>query len=238
MIKRFFFTLVFFVLSIMAGCSLPGMLNVNPEPTSIPPTAVIPPSILPTHTFSPSPTRLPSPIQPPKATPHPQVTSAEAQVPPQVVVQASATLTTPAEPCNRAAPGRPTIDISVPDGAHLDPGQVFSKTWRLVNSGSCDWTLGYEAIWFSGDAMGPVKVQPIPQVPAGQSVDITVDLYAPDSAGFHQSNWKLRAADGTLFGLGPAGDAPFWIRIEVVPLPVDSATPAATATVSSTQPNP
>jgi hypothetical protein len=65
-------------------------------------------------------------------------------------------------------------------------------------------------------------------------VDITIDMIAPHPAGIHQSNWKLRDGNGVLFGIGPAGDAPFWVRIEVGEAATATVTPQPSATVTVT----
>jgi hypothetical protein len=134
-------------------------------------------------------------------------------------------------PCNRATAGKPSIDVTIPDGTVLQPGQPFSKTWRVINSGSCTWTGDYALVWFSGESFSSVRKQNfIVDVSGGQSVDITVDMVAPDRPGIHQSNWKFGTPDGTLFGLGPAGDAPFWVRINVEDLSTPAVELAATLT--------
>lgn len=126
------------------------------------------------------------------------------------------TLTPVPAPCNLAAPGRPSVDVTIPDGTHLKPNQPFTKTWRLVNSGTCTWTSDYAIVFFSGDPLGAIKSQKIGYVvPPGVSVDLSVDMVAPRQAGVRQGNWKLSTAGGALFGIGPTGDAPFWVRIEV-----------------------
>lgn len=131
----------------------------------------------------------------------------------------------PAPPCEMAQPGR-ILDVSVPDDTRFQPGEYFSKTWRLVNAGSCTWTRDYAVIWFSGDDLGVVRAQNFEtEVIPGQTVDVTVDMAAPQAPGAYQSNWKLRSAQGALFGIGPAGASPFWVRIIVVP--VDTPTVAA-----------
>lgn len=125
--------------------------------------------------------------------------------------------TAPALACNLVSPGQP-IDVTIPDGTTLNPNEVFSKTWRLVNSGSCAWTRDYAVVWFSGEPMGNTNMQQflLDEVRPGQSVDVTVDMTAPGQAGSYQSNWKLRDPKGNLFGLGPAGNSPFWVQIEVI----------------------
>lgn len=129
-------------------------------------------------------------------------------------------------PCNVAHPGRP-IDITVPDETSFEPGEYFSKTWRLINAGSCPWSRGYAVVWFSGEDIGMTRAQPLlnPVTP-GTSMDITVEMIAPLQPGVYQSNWKLRDERGELFGIGPNGDSPFWVRIVVVPQATDTPTPA------------
>jgi hypothetical protein len=135
--------------------------------------------------------------------------------------------------CDLAQAGKP-IDITIPDDTRLQPGENFSKTWRLVNAGSCPWTPNYAVVWFSGDelGLGPAQAFNDP-VPPGSSVDVTLDMIAPLAPGAYQSNWKLRNAQGKLFGIGPQGVAPFWVRIVVIPVNTSTPTlelPRATAT--------
>lgn len=132
-------------------------------------------------------------------------------------------------PCNQAAAGHP-IDVTISDGTRMKPGEVFSKTWRLENFGSCTWTTDYAVVWFSGVNMGVTDVKPFTgSVQPGQIVDITVDMVSPDQPGPYQGNWKLRNSEGVLFGIGPNGDAPFWVRIEVVAENTPTATEIPTA---------
>lgn len=130
-------------------------------------------------------------------------------------------------PCDLAHAGRP-IDVSIPDETRMRPGEYFSKTWRLVNSGTCVWTREYAVIWFSGDDLGLNREQDfITTVEPGKTIDITVDMMAPQEPGVYQSNWKLRNESGDFFGIGPNGGAPFWVRIIVVAVdtPTSPATP-------------
>jgi len=136
-------------------------------------------------------------------------------------------------PCNRAAAGVP-IDISIPDDSSLDPGEGFTKTWRLVNTGSCAWTTQYSLVWFSGESLGINRTVYLTNaVEPGQTTDISVEMMAPSRSGVYQSNWKIRDPKGNLFGIGPGGNSPIWARIVVavlytdtpIPLPSITATP-------------
>ncbi len=140
----------------------------------------------------------------------------------------------PPAPCDLVAPGLP-IDVSIQDGTQLSPGTAFSKTWRLVNAGNCAWTRDYAIVWFSGQQLGILGAQNLPaEVGPGQSIDLTVDMVAPEAPGVYQSNWKLKNPEGELFGLGPNGNAPFWVQIEVAA--ENTATPEQAASPLPTLP--
>jgi hypothetical protein len=129
-----------------------------------------------------------------------------------------------------AAAGHP-IDVTIPDGTVMAPGESFSKTWRLENVGSCTWTRFYAVVFFSGNSLNAHQTNYLPaEVEPGETIDLTVDMEAPMEAGEYQSNWMLSNADGELFGIGPNGDAPFWARIIVVPSETETPTPTNTPT--------
>lgn len=153
---------------------------------------------------------------------------------PMPTLTAPVAASTPAEtiPCDRATGGTP-IDISIPDGSLLQPGEDFTKTWRLVNTGSCAWTEAYAVVWFSGDDLGMVRERLLKtRVEPGQAIDLSVDMQAPVEARSYYSYWKLRNEAGQMFGLGPGGESPFWVMIEV--LPVNTLTPTGSPTAEAT----
>lgn len=134
--------------------------------------------------------------------------------------------------CDVIAPGQP-IDVTISDGSRIEAGESFAKTWRLVNAGSCSWTEEYSVVWFSGQLLGPVREQRLSgETAPGEMMEITVDMVAPETPGMYQSNWKMRNADGGLFGLGPGGDAPFWVKVEVAQIATVTPFAALTAQAS------
>lgn len=137
---------------------------------------------------------------------------------------------TPQIPCNKAAAGHP-IDVTIPDGTVLNPGERFAKTWRLENAGSCTWTRLYAVTFFSGNSLNAYQTNTLAEpVEPGQQIDVTVDMDAPEEPGVYQSNWMLSNEEGVLFGIGPNGDAPFWVKIEVVPAVTETPEPTPTVT--------
>lgn len=136
---------------------------------------------------------------------------------------------TAARPCDQAAAGNP-IDVSIPDDTVMQPNQAFTKIWRLENAGTCTWTRDYMVTYFSGEQMGaPTNVNLRGDVAPGQTVDIPVDMVAPKEPGKYQGNWKLKNPSNVLFGIGPSGGSPFWVRIVVA----ESATASPTASTST-----
>jgi hypothetical protein len=101
------------------------------------------------------------------------------------------------------------------------------------------WTTGYRLVFVSGSNFRTANAIPLPvEVPPGLSVDISVNLIAPEQAGLQQAFWMLQAPGGINFGVGSSYNQPIWVRIRVIEAPAgtasftppafDTLTPAAT----------
>ncbi|MCX6066560.1 MAG: NBR1-Ig-like domain-containing protein, partial [Chloroflexi bacterium] len=89
------------------------------------------------------------------------------------------------------------------DGTLLDPGQLFTKTWQLKNTGSCAWSSGYRLIFSGGDQMGSNVSIPLGrEVAPGEIANISVDLLAPAFSGHYRGLWLLKNPQGKTFGTG------------------------------------
>ena len=94
-------------------------------------------------------------------------------------------------------------DLTIPDGTQLSGGNVFTKIWRLENTGSCTWTPAYLVIFDHGALLGAPASFNIPGfVNPGQTVDISVNLTAPYNQGIYEGFWKLEDPNGNFFGVG------------------------------------
>ncbi len=204
---------------ILAGCNMPGAassqanLDVTQAYQTIQAKLTFAVGQTPVGTSSPTGSE-PSPT----ATISPQE---DASVTPTQNSTINATVTTnpqvTADSCDLAAAGYPKIDITIEDDTAMEPGESFTKIWRVENVGTCTWTKDYDAVFFSGEIMDASSSQPLESsVVPGSSIDISVNMVAPAQAGTYQGNWKLRNADGVLFGIGPGGESPFWVRIKVI----------------------
>ncbi len=55
----------------------------------------------------------------------------------------------------------------------------------------------------------PLNVSP------GATVDVTVNMIAPNNAGQYRGFWIFANANGTMFGIGSNASDPFWVEIKV-----------------------
>ena len=163
----------------------------------------------------------------------PQPTTAETQA--QETTEASIPTEDLGAPCLQAGF---VEDRTIQDGTQLLPGQAFTKTWRLINLGSCVWTPEFKVVFNSGNAMGAEAALPFTaiDIPTGAVVDISIEMVAPATPGSYQGYWMLKSANGEVFGTVP-GNTAFYVDIEVVsptatpteaPLPTDTPTPTNT----------
>ena len=107
-------------------------------------------------------------------------------------------------------------DVTYPDGSLIGRSSSFTKVWRLKNIGTCAWTTSYSIVYVSGEKFGAKNFVPIPRaVQPGESVDVAVDLVAPNSSGDFRGYWQLRNASGVIFGVGTAGESSFYVDVEV-----------------------
>jgi ABC-type amino acid transport substrate-binding protein/heat shock protein HslJ len=97
-------------------------------------------------------------------------------------------------------------DLSYDDNNHknpptLNPGQAFTKGWRLQNSGTCIWKNGYVLAFTSGTQMGGQPIPVTKDVKPGDTFDFQVNLVAPIVSGHYQGYWNLRNAQNYKFGV-------------------------------------
>lgn len=133
---------------------------------------------------------------------------------------ATPTPTPPATQVPEACLDRATFvaDVTFPDNSVLRAGQSFEKIWRLRNSGTCTWTREYSIVFISGHSMGVTGLIPLTgSVAPGATADLSVKLTAPAGNGTYRGNWMIRNDRAQAFGIGEAGDKPFWVQIIVSP---------------------
>ena len=120
---------------------------------------------------------------------------------------------TPVAQCNIA---KFIKDVTIPDGTIMGAGESFTKTWRIQNVGTCTWTTAYDLVFVSGSAMNAPAVIPLTaNVAPGQTVDLSVAMKAPSTAGDYTGYWMLRNQYDARFGVGANATTSLWVKIKV-----------------------
>jgi ABC-type amino acid transport substrate-binding protein len=96
----------------------------------------------------------------------------------------------------------------------VTPGQVFVKTWRVKNTGTCSWVPGYQLVYVYGNTpAAQMGGQPVPitsTVAPGATVDLSATLTAPAAPGVYQGFWQMFNANKQAFG------QTIWVGVNVV----------------------
>ena len=104
----------------------------------------------------------------------------------------------------------------------LQPGQAFTKSWRLRNAGTCDWSPDFSLTYRSGNVpaakMGGSNFKIGKTVAPGQTIDLSASLVAPQAPGVYQGFWQMANANNKPFG------ERIWVGIQV-PAPATAAPP-------------
>lgn len=129
----------------------------------------------------------------------------------------------PVTPANTASQPS-TADIAhfvsenYPDGTKVGKGVIFTKTWKLQNSGSTTWTTDYSLVLTDsfhplGKNLNESYQIKLPQpVAPGETVEISADFTVPDMDGIYEVRYKLQNANGqTVSGDGNV----VWLKIVV-----------------------
>jgi hypothetical protein len=200
-------------------------------------TAMAPPdTATPTETLTPLPTVTPFSLETPLAFPTSMFLGAATGTPTFGTPIATGTFFTAtinpgslASGCNNLAFIR---DVTMPSGTVLQKNQNFTKTWKVQNTGTCNWLFQYRLVRISGDAGGAESDLLRKQVAVWSWADVSVAGTAPNKPGTYTSQWRMADNNGTLFG---ATLTLSFIVSQPTSTPVPSTVaPASTATFTET----
>lgn len=158
---------------------------------------------LPTNTFLPTPTTNPnSPTPPATWTPVPiyyTFTPNLALIPSVTGTPPTATANTGALAfgCNNSAFVR---DVNYPSGTTVSAGEEFTKTWKVENTGSCEWQYNYGMAVVNDKDFDSSWNHLGRNVKPGEWGEVSVIVTAPDNNGTYTGSWRMADAGGNAFG--------------------------------------
>lgn len=149
-------------------------------------------------------------------TPSPLPTSTLSISSPTAIPIFTFTTVPPLQPVSRCDAAEFVSDVTYPDGSNVSLGSAFTKTWRIQNVGTCTWTTAYSFVFVSGERFGAPAAISLPgNVAPGQTIDLSVNLTAPNNNGRFRGDWKLRNASGVVFGVGSSASSNFYVDVSV-----------------------
>lgn len=119
-------------------------------------------------------------------------------------------------------------DVTIPDNTEVDPGEKFTKTWKVQNTGTCAWDAGFKFSFVSGEAMGGATFTLPSAVAAGATLDISIPMTAPNKSGTLRGDWQMFTAGGAAI---PSG-----VYVQVVVGGGGAAAPTNTGTAATVEP--
>lgn len=157
------------------------------------PTPLDTPTFIPTNT----PLALPSPV-PPTATYVFYATSIvyPTATPTGTYYTPTANPSTLAYGCNNLG----LINDIALSSSTVQPGDTFTKTWQVANTGTCDWKFNYRLVFVSGDEMDGVGEKVGNDIPKNKWTRISATLTAPKNPGTYTGYWQLSDTSGHTFG--------------------------------------
>ena len=204
---------VLFVAGILlASCSGQGSISATPDVDAIltagvgtlaasifqTHTAMAPPPTL-TFTATAIPTETPLPLPSPIPSP-----TALTILNPTLIIIPTGTQKTPTPNPNTLAFGCNNLqligDETIPTGTVFAPEQAFTKTWKVANTGTCDWVYLYHLVSAGGNSMGAEPPRLGKVIEPGKWTQLSLDLLAPKAPGSYTGYWRLADQSGNAFG--------------------------------------
>jgi hypothetical protein len=102
------------------------------------------------------------------------------------------------------------VSQSIADDTVFKPGEAFTMTWTLKNTGTSTWTTGYLLRFFAGNTFGAPKEIPISRaVTPGGEIDIAIQMKAPTIPGSYRTDWVMSTENRANF------KEPVYLKIKV-----------------------
>lgn len=104
-------------------------------------------------------------------------------------------------------------DVTIPDNSNIDASTIFTKTWRVKNTGTCIWGPEYTLTHYSDERMGAPASIPLSATFPNETVDLSLDLTASSAVGTHRGNFVIKNPAGLIMKID--NDSRLWVIINV-----------------------
>ncbi len=85
------------------------------------------------------------------------------------------------------------------DGTSLTPGQTFTLTWKVQNTGTTTWNTNYSVRFYTGTKVGANNFNLSKTVNPNDVLDIPVQMTAPNDPGKYTTYWVITNDQGVNF---------------------------------------
>jgi uncharacterized protein YkwD len=104
-------------------------------------------------------------------------------------------------------------DVTIPDNSEMVGGTTFTKTWRVMNTGTCIWASDYTITHYAEERMAAPASVPLALTYPGETLDISVPLTVPRSLGTHEGYFVIKNSSGLIMQIN--SDSRLWLIINV-----------------------
>lgn len=135
-------------------------------------------------------------------------------------------------------------DVNIPAGTVIAKNKDFTKTWKVQNTGTCDWVYQYGLVLLSGDRYGGKDTKLQKLVKVNDWSEVSINMTAPNKPGTYTNYWRMTDLKGNMFGatltvsfVVAAPAAPTLVPTltnTAVPVPTSTFTPVPTNTETPT----
>tara|TARA_B100000700_G_scaffold182203_1_gene201044 strand:- start:93 stop:617 length:525 start_codon:yes stop_codon:yes gene_type:complete len=91
-------------------------------------------------------------------------------------------------------------DLTIPDFSQITSNTIINKSWKLRNTGTCDWGTGYSVAFKEGNAMTTKLQHGLYPAIAGSHATIEIQMKTPELPGDYVGFWLLYDPEGNAFG--------------------------------------
>jgi uncharacterized protein YkwD len=115
-------------------------------------------------------------------------------------------------------------DVTISDNSIIPASTTFTKNWRVRNTGTCVWGPDYTLNHYSEERMFAPSSVPLSVTFPDQTVDLSMDLIAPNTSGNHRGFFVIKNPAGLIMKID--NDSRLWVVIDVSSQVASGATAA------------